>query len=137
MDLLRYATRLVRDLGSGCVAAVLILGLGLSGVGPCLCAAEPARAPDPHACCMHAAGHEAGVPSAGAFVDAAGTPCCTSHTTPVVVARASDRDVLRHALLAAVVTPAVSERLVAPSTLGTPSTASPHFAPPRTTVLRV
>ena len=67
-------------IGWRCVAAVLALGLGLSGVSPCLCAAEPAQTSDPHACCAHSASPRRGVPTTGTFVKTSATPCCTSPT---------------------------------------------------------
>lgn len=120
-----------------CVAAVLALGLGLSGVSPCLCAAEPAQSSDPHACCSHSASARGGVPTTGQSVKASSVPCCTSQTAAGLAARLDDRDVLRHTLLAAVATATVPERHVVVSTVGASASSLQHFSPPRTTVLRI
>jgi hypothetical protein len=138
-DLQRLArsTRRGPHAGWRCVAAVLALGLGLSGVSPCLCAREPAKTSDPHACCAHAAGPGGGAPTTGTFVKTSATPCCTSQTALVVTAGPVDRDVLRLSLLAAVATGAAPGRHVAPSTVGASATSLQYLSPPRSTVLRI
>ena len=123
--------------GWRCVAAVLALGLGLSGVSPCLCVAEPAQTSDPHACCAHSAGPGGGVPTDGTSGKTSATPCCTSPTAAGLTARLDDRDVLRHTLVAAVARAIAPERQVALSTVGVSAASLQHFPPLRTTVLRI
>lgn len=135
-DRSRVGTHGPVPVGRHFVAAALALVLGLSSVGPCLCAAGRATTPDPHACCGHAAGPRGSVPSAGTSLKAAATPCGTSNTAATIAAPASDRYSL-HASLAAALNGTLSERLVASSTLGIRSTALPDPSPRRTTVLRV
>ena len=123
--------------GWRCVAAVLALGLGLSGVSPCLCGVEPDRTSDPHACCRHSASAGGGVPTDGTSVNASSTPCCTSQEVAGLAARLDDPDVLRHTLLAAVATATVPARHVVVSTVGASASSLQYFSPPRSTVLRI
>jgi len=124
--------------GPRCAAAVLALGLALSGLGLCLCAPPPAKAADPHACCPRSADHHPGVPAASS-IEASSAPCCASPMTPRFrfTARIDDREVLRHALIAAAATDVSTEGRVVASVIGS---AAPSFRsswPPRTTVLRI
>jgi len=130
-------TRRESRVGWRCVAAVLALGLGLSGVSPCLCAAEPAQTSDPHACCAHSASPRRSVPTTGTFVTTSATPCCTSPTAAGLAARLDDRDVLRHTFAAGVARATAPDHQVAVSTLGVSAASLQHFSPPRTTVLRI
>jgi hypothetical protein len=123
--------------GWRCVAAILALGLGLSGVSPCLCRAELARTSDPHACCKDSAGPGGGVPTDGTAVKASSTPCCASQTAAAFAARLDGRDVLRHTLVAALATAIAPERHVAPSTVGAAAASPQHSSPRRTNVLRI
>lgn len=130
-------TRRESPVGWRCVAAVLALGLGLSGVSPCLCAAEPAPTSDPHACCAHSAGTGGAAPTDGTSVKTSASPCCTSPTAAGLAVRLDDRDVLRHTFAAAVARATAPERHFAFSTLGVSAASLQHFSPPRTTVLRI
>jgi hypothetical protein len=123
--------------GWRCVAVLLALGLGLSGVSACLCAAEPGQTSDLHACCGPLAGHGGGVPTSGTSVTASSTPCCASQTAAGFAARLDDRDVLRRTVVAAVATAMAPQRYVAPSTVGASATCHQSVSPPRTTVLRL
>lgn len=123
--------------GWRCVAAILALGLGLSGVSPCLCAAESAQTSDPHACCAQPAGPRRSVPTDGTSVTTSATPCCTSPTAAGLAARLDDRDVLRHTFAAGVARATAPDHQVALSTLGVSAASLQHFPPPRTTVLRI
>jgi hypothetical protein len=138
-DLGRWAGSRRRGPHAGwrCVAAVLALGLGLTGVSPCLCAAEPARTSDPHACCAHSASPRRGVPTTGTFVKTSATPCCTSLTAAGLAARLDERDVLRHTFAAAVARATAPERHLAFSTVGVSAAPLHHSSPPRPTVLRI
>jgi hypothetical protein len=138
-DLGRWAGSRRRGAHAGwrCVAAVLALGLGLSGVSNCLCSREPAKTSDPHACCAQAAVPGGAVPTTGTFVKTSATQCCASHTAGVVAARLDDRDVLRHTLPAAVARATSPERDGALSTVGVSATSLQYFSPPRSTVLRI
>ena len=130
-------TRRESPVGWRCVAAVLALGLGLSGVSPCLCAAEPAQTSDPHACCAHSASPRRSVPTTGTLVTTSATPCCTSPTAAGLAARLDDRDVLRHTFAAGVARATAPVHQVALSTLGVSAASLQHFPPPRPTVLRI
>ncbi len=123
--------------GWRCVAAILALGLGLSGISPCLCAAESAQISDPHACCAHSASPRRSAPTAGTFVTTSANPCCTSPTAAGLAARLDDRDVLRHTFAAGVARATAPDHQVALSTLGVSAASLQHFPPPRTTVLRI
>jgi hypothetical protein len=138
-DLERWAvsTRRGPHAGWRCVAAVLALGLGLSGVGPCLCTREPAKTSASHACCAQAAVPGGAMPTTGTFVKTSATPCCASHTAGGVAARLDDRDILRHSWVAAVATGTAPERHLAPSTVGASAASLQYSSPPRSTVLRI
>lgn len=125
------------SVGWRCVAAALALALGLGGVSPCLCAAEPGRTSDPHACCGHSAGSAGGVTTNGPFLKTCAIPCCASQTAVGLAARLGDHEVLKHTLVAAVATASVMQRHVVPSTAGASASPLYYSSPPRTTVLRI
>ena len=120
-------------------AAALALGLGFNGIGSCLCAAEPLKIPDPHSCCPRSVGHDecAKTSTTGTAVRALSASCRASQTAPGFAARIDDRDVVRHALIAASTTYASPEPQIFLSAIAV-SSSSLHFpSPPRTAVLRI
>lgn len=121
-----------------CAAAVLALGLGVNGLGPCLCVPPPVKAADPHACCPRSADHHPGVPAASS-IEASSASCCASHVTPSFrfTARIDDRDALRHAPIAAAATDVSTEGRVVASVIGPAAPSLRPSPPPRKTVLRI
>lgn len=129
---------LPRELPRRWAAAVLALGLGLNGIGQCLCAPQPDSACAPQACCPKSASHHHRMPETGASVEASSAACCLSQTTasPVAV-RIDDREVLRHVSAVVTAIHVASDVPTTPTTIGAAPWRSLSWSPPRTTVLRI
>jgi len=119
-------------------AAALAFGLGLNGVGLCLCAAQSVEACEPQGCCPHSGAHPEGTPETGPSLKASSASCCASQVTASGVAvRIDDRDILRHPLTPAAtiyVSPADS---IAASTFAASVSPLHSSSPPRRIVLRI
>lgn len=119
-------------------AAVLALGLGLNGVGQCLCAPQPDAACEPQGCCPRSGSHHHGAPGTQPSVQASSTACCVSQTTAAAVAiKVDDRDGVRHASAAVTATHLAADAPATPASVSAAARRSPSSSPPRTTVLRI
>lgn len=119
-------------------AAVLALGLGLNGVGQCLCAPQPDTACEQKGCCPTSEHHHHGVLGTGASVEAASAACCLSQAAGSAVAvPVDDRDALRHAPGVVTSIRVASDLTTTPATIGAAAWRSPSSSPPRTPVLRI
>jgi len=119
------------------LGAALALSMTLSGASPCLCAAEPAKTADPHACCSHGGNPSADGPTDALAMKTAVTACCTSPSAVTVGALVVARDGSRQEQLSAEAPAPAAQR---PSTVvarGVLALSLPLASPPRPTVLRI
>lgn len=120
--------------GIRCAIAALVLGLGLNGAAPCVCAPQLGREnPESPSCCPTSNGSRTDT-----SLKASSSTCCASEMTAAdVAARIHERTPLRHTPAAAAVTPVPPGAPLAPSMTGAPGLSPRTISPPRLIVLRI
>lgn len=93
-------------------AAALVLGLGLNGLGRCLCTPTAAKTCDVKPCCAAMGSHHGFASGSGTSLAASVTTCCASGAMRSgVAARLDDRDIQRHAVAAMAAVTSVSQHV--------------------------
>jgi hypothetical protein len=125
--------------GTRYTALALAVGLGLNGLGFCLCATGPAQtaAADPRSCCPNRTGHHTHTPAAETILKRSASCCDSPTAAPAFVARIDERDGLRHALIIVAATHIPPDAPLAPSTRGASASCVRGASPSRTPVLRI
>ena len=117
-------------------AAALALALGLNGIGLCLCARQPVKPDEVHACCPGPASHDDRGASATPAVLEPSLRCHGALVVPAL-ARIADRDGLRYPLTAVAATYASADASIATPTIDASTHLFHGISGLRPTVLRI